>query len=79
MAFSRLQACGCHTLPVIHGERLVGLLTMDHVGESLKVSSHIACHSQQSLRHWLCGFSFHDGRGDRYGRSRRTSYERQNQ
>jgi Zn-dependent protease/CBS domain-containing protein len=40
-AFSRLQACACHTLPVTHGERLVGLLTMDNVGEFLRVQAAI--------------------------------------
>lgn len=39
VAFSRLQACACHTLPVTHGERLVGLLTMDNVGEFLRVQA----------------------------------------
>jgi len=36
VAFSRLQTCACHTLPVTHSERLVGLLTMDNVGEFLR-------------------------------------------
>jgi Zn-dependent protease/CBS domain-containing protein len=39
VAFSRLQACACRTLPVIHGERLVGLLTMENLGEFLRVQS----------------------------------------
>ena len=39
MAFSRLQACACHTLPVTHNERLVGLLTMANVGEFLRVQT----------------------------------------
>ena len=39
VAVSRLQACACHTLPVIHGERLVGLLSMDNVGEFLRVQA----------------------------------------
>ena len=33
VAFQRLQECGCHTMPVIHEGRLMGLLTMDNVGE----------------------------------------------
>jgi CBS-domain-containing membrane protein len=39
VAFSRLQSCACHTLPVVHGERLVGLLTMDNLGEFVRVQS----------------------------------------
>jgi Zn-dependent protease/CBS domain-containing protein len=39
VALSRLQACACHTLPVIRAERLVGLLTMDNVGEFLRVQA----------------------------------------
>lgn len=38
-AFSRLQSCGCHTLPVVHGGRLVGLLTADNVGEFLMIQA----------------------------------------
>ena len=34
-----MQACACHTLPVTHNERLVGLLTMDNVGEFLRVQT----------------------------------------
>ena len=33
IAFQRLQACECHTMPVIHEGRLAGLLTMDNLGE----------------------------------------------
>jgi len=32
-AFQRLRECRCHTMPVIHEGRLVGLLTMDNLGE----------------------------------------------
>jgi len=39
VAFSRLRSCACHTLPVVHSERLVGLLTMDNVGEFLRVQT----------------------------------------
>lgn len=37
LAFRRLQTCECHTLPVMHGGRLIGLVTMDNVGEFLAV------------------------------------------
>jgi len=32
-AFQRLQECECHTMPVVHDGRLVGLLTMENLGE----------------------------------------------
>jgi Zn-dependent protease len=32
-AMARLQACACRTLPVVHEGRLVGLVTMDNIGE----------------------------------------------
>jgi Zn-dependent protease len=32
-AFQRLQGCPCHVLPVLQGDRVVGLLTADNVGE----------------------------------------------
>jgi CBS-domain-containing membrane protein len=38
-AFQRLQACQCHTLPVQQSGRLVGLLTMDNVGEFISIRS----------------------------------------
>lgn len=38
-AFARLQACQCHTLPVLHQGRLVGLVTADNVGEFLMVQA----------------------------------------
>lgn len=38
-AFERLQECECHSLPVLHNGRLVGLLTAENVGEFLMVQS----------------------------------------
>ena len=38
-ALALLQSCDCHTLPVQHDDRLVGLLTMDNVGEFLMIQS----------------------------------------
>lgn len=40
--FARLQECECHTLPVTHGGRLVGLVTMDNVGEFLAIQTALA-------------------------------------
>src|SRR3989454_1442790 len=41
-AFARLQACNCHTLPVTSRGALVGLLTMESVGEFLLIQSALA-------------------------------------
>jgi len=38
-AFARLQQCGCHTLPVTHDGRLVGLITMDNLGEFVRIQA----------------------------------------
>ncbi len=38
-AFLRLQSCNCHTVPVVHRNELVGLLTMDNVGEFVAIRS----------------------------------------
>ena len=38
-AFQALQACECHTLPVVRDGRLLGLVTMDNVGEFLMIQS----------------------------------------
>ena len=35
--FRRLQACACHTLPVLEAGRLAGLVTMDNVGEFMSI------------------------------------------
>jgi len=36
-ASAQLQACGCHTMPVQRDGQLVGLLTMDNLGEFLMI------------------------------------------
>ncbi len=38
-AFARLGTCDCHTMPVTHGGQLVGLLTMENVGEFLAINA----------------------------------------
>lgn len=39
-AFNRLQNCDCHTtLPIVHHYRLVGLVTMDNIGEFIRIQS----------------------------------------
>ena len=36
---ARLRECGCHTLPVVRGRQLLGVLTMENIGEFLLVQS----------------------------------------
>lgn len=38
-ALRRMQTCSCHTLPVVDGERLVGLVTMENLGEFVAIQS----------------------------------------
>jgi CBS domain-containing protein len=38
-AFARLRECDCHSLPVVFGGDLVGLVTMENVGEFLMIQS----------------------------------------
>ena len=39
IVFQRLQECDCHTMPVVHDGRLVGLVTMDNLGEYLLIEA----------------------------------------
>ena len=39
IAFARLQDCACHTMPILEGERMVGLVTMDNIGEFIRIQS----------------------------------------
>jgi len=39
MGFQRLQSCQCHTVPVTRNGKLVGLVTMDNVGEFMLIQS----------------------------------------
>jgi Zn-dependent protease/predicted transcriptional regulator len=38
-AFAKLKDCNCHTLPVTSDGKLVGLLTMDNLGEFMRIHS----------------------------------------
>ena len=38
-ALERLQECRCHTMPVLHGGELVGLVTTDNLGEFMLVQA----------------------------------------
>jgi CBS domain-containing protein len=42
ITFQRLQGHDCHTVPVVRRGTLVGLLTMDNVGEFLSVQAALA-------------------------------------
>jgi Zn-dependent protease/CBS domain-containing protein len=41
-AFRRMQGCACHTLPVVTDGRLIGLITMENVGEFIAIESALA-------------------------------------
>ena len=41
-AFDKLRTCNCHTLPVTINQKLVGLLTMENVGEYLRIREAMA-------------------------------------
>jgi CBS domain-containing protein len=38
-ALARLQSCGCHAIPVVRGRTLLGMLTVDNVGEYVMIRS----------------------------------------
>jgi Zn-dependent protease len=38
-AFSRIQTCDCNILPILHHGQLVGLVTMDNIGEFILIQS----------------------------------------
>jgi len=40
-AFRRLQSCQCHTVPVLRRGVLVGLVTMENVGEFVAIQAAI--------------------------------------
>jgi Zn-dependent protease len=46
VAFQRLQAHACHTVPVVRRGALVGLLTMDNVGEFLGVQAAVGARAK---------------------------------
>lgn len=35
----RLQSCGCHTVPILEDHKLIGLVTMENIGEFLMIQS----------------------------------------
>ena len=38
-AFAKLSDCNCHTLPVLQNGQLVGLVTMDNLGEYMRIQA----------------------------------------
>lgn len=38
-ALARLQTCECHSLPVVLGQRVVGMITMENIGEFMTVQT----------------------------------------
>jgi predicted transcriptional regulator len=38
-AFARLKDCNCHSLPVTLNGKLVGLMTMDNLGEYMRIQA----------------------------------------
>lgn len=38
-ALSRLNDCNCHTLPVMDQDRIIGLVTMDNLGEYMRIQA----------------------------------------
>ncbi len=46
----RLQACACHSMPVVRGDELVGLLTMDNIGEFMLIQSALDTASRKASR-----------------------------
>jgi CBS domain-containing protein len=47
--FQRLHECDCHTMPVVHDGRLVGLVTMDNLGEYLLIEAGIHKRDSRSV------------------------------
>jgi len=41
-AFLRLKSCDCHTIPVSDNGQLIGLITMDNVGEFIRIQAAIS-------------------------------------
>lgn len=46
----RLQECQCRTLPVTHNGRLVGLMTMDNIGEFILIQSALKASQGKALK-----------------------------
>ena len=49
-AFLQLKDCRCHTLPVLRNGMLVGLLTMDNLGEFIRIQAALRGTQLQELQ-----------------------------
>ncbi|MFZ1612643.1 MAG: CBS domain-containing protein, partial [Holophaga sp.] len=49
--FARLQESQCHTVPVLRGETLIGLVTSDNIGEFLMIQTAIKTYKPQAMMH----------------------------
>jgi Zn-dependent protease/CBS domain-containing protein len=49
---ARLQECDCHTLPVVRNGQLVGLVTMENIGEFLMIQSALGHRAPQNRPSW---------------------------
>jgi len=47
-----VQECGCHTMPVIRNGQLVGLVTMENIGEFLMIQSALGHRAPQNRPSW---------------------------
>lgn len=47
-AFLRLKTCDCHTIPVSDSGQLVGLVTMDNVGEFIRIQAAISSSTKRN-------------------------------
>lgn len=52
VASARLQECGCHTMPVVRNGQLVGLVTMDNIGEFLMIQAALAKSARPYRQGW---------------------------
>jgi Zn-dependent protease/predicted transcriptional regulator len=48
-ALTRLQACECHTIPVMRGGQLVGMVTSENLGEFLMIESAIEARAHKRV------------------------------
>ena len=48
-AFTRLQECSCHTLPILYHDELVGMVTMDNLGEFIRIQSMLGVKSSPTV------------------------------
>ncbi len=51
--FERLQNCSCHSVPVMQNGRLVGMATLENVGEFMMIQSALRGRGAQALPHGL--------------------------